>query len=161
MEEIWYRFDRVKIDDLKQTLLLDIASAPSKNLTFYIGGDSQFHKGKVTYTTALIMLLGGKGGRGYYHTHKERNKVTIQQRLFTETYEAVAAAMWINPYLETLGFNIKEIHTDLNPSPNHKSHAMVQTCLGYITGMGFEGVIKPNSWASSTVADYRTKPKRV
>lgn len=161
MNKVWYRFDRIKIDDLQQTLLLDIASAPSPNLTFYIGGDSQFHKGRVTYTTALIMLLGGKGGRGYYHTHKERSKVTIHQRLFRETFEAVETAVWINPFLETLGFEIKEIHTDLNPSSDHKSNAMVQTCLGYISGMGFEGVIKPYSWASSTVADYRTKPKRI
>ena len=159
MKEQWHRFYGKVINDLEETLLTDIANVPTDKLQFIVGADSQWSKGRVTYTVVVVMLMNGKGGRGYYKKQiTDRNhKVSIQQRLFTETYQAVEVAMWLNPILEQLGYKISEIHTDLNPSPNHKSYEMVQQCLGYIKGMGFEGKIKPDAWAANTVADYRTK----
>ena len=88
---------------------------------------------------------------------KEDGKVTTQQRLFQETYYAVDLATKINPLLESIGHNIKEIHTDLNPDPNYISSTMINQCLGYIHGMGFKGTTKPNSWAASSVADSKSK----
>lgn len=156
---MWNRFYGEKIDDLEQTLLTDISEAPTTELEFIVGADSQWAKGRVTYTVVVVMLLNGKGARGYYKRQiTDRNHyVSMQQRLFTETYQAVEVAMWLNPILETLGYNVKEVHTDLNPSPNYPSYEVVQQCLGYIKGMGFEGKLKPESWAANSVADYRTK----
>ena len=74
-----------------------------------------------------------------------------------ETFKAVKDALWLNPLLESIGYKVNEIHTDLNPNPKHPSYEMVHTCLGYIKGMGFEGKAKPHSWAASSVADYKTK----
>ena len=156
---MWHRFYGEKIDDLEQTILTDISETNIDNLKFIVGADSQWAKGKVTYTVVIVMLLDGKGARGYYKKQiTDRNTyVSMQQRLFTETYQAVEVAKWLNPILEQIGYEIKEVHTDLNPSPNHASYEMVQHCLGYIKGMGFEGKLKPDSWAANSVADYRTK----
>ena len=156
---MWHRFYGENINDLEETLLTDISEAPTDELEFIVGADSQWSKGKVTYTVVIVMLLNGKGARGYYKKQiTDRNHhVSMRQRLFTETYQAVEVAMWLNPILESIGYEVKEVHTDLNPSPNYPSYEMVQQCLGYIKGMGFEGKLKPDAWAANTVADYRTK----
>jgi hypothetical protein len=156
---MWKTFNNKHIDNLEETILTDISNAPSNDLTFIVGADSQWSKGRVTYTVAIILLMNGKGGKGYHKTivTNRNHNVSIKQRLFTETYQAVEVAMWLNPILEQLGFEVSEVHADLNPNPNYPSAEMVSTCLGYIKGMGFEGKIKPDSWAASCTADKFTK----
>ncbi len=105
------------------------------------------------------MLYNGQGGRGYFHKHKER-PVSMKQKLYTETYEACEVGVWVNPILENMGYEVKEIHTDLNKDPLHPSNAMLKSCMGLITGYGFVGVSKPESWAAKTVANYFSKPKK-
>ena len=154
----WKRLNGNNIEDLSDTILADIVTAETDNLEFYIGGDSQWAGGRVKFTVAIIMIKKGKGGRGYYKSVVPvESNMTIQQRLFMETFKAVKVALWLNPILESIGYKVNEIHTDLNPNPNYPSYEMVHTCLGYIRGMGFEGKIKPHSWAASSVADYKTK----
>ena len=100
------------------------------------------------------MIKKGKGGRGYYkNTIPLETNLSLQQRLFMETFKSVKVALWLNPLLESIGYKVNEIHTDLNPNPNYASYEMVHTCLGYIRGMGFEGKVNPDSWAASSVAD--------
>ena len=111
-----------------------------------------------TYTIVIVMLMEGHGARGYkkrINVHEPH--VSRQQRLFRETYDAVETALFINPILESVGLNVKEIHTDLNPDPIHASNEMIKQCIGYIQGMGFVGKTKPDSWVSYEVADRFSK----
>ena len=154
----WRRFNGDSVRDLSNTILTDITTTDTDDLEFYIGGDSQASLNNVKFTVAIIMIKKGKGGRGYYKSVTPlETTMTLQQRLFMETFKAVKVALWLNPLLESIGYKVNEIHTDLNPNPNYASYEMVQTCLGYIRGMGFEGKTKPDSWAASSVADYKTK----
>lgn len=156
---MWKRFTGERVEDLETTLLTDISNIQDDyNLSFYIGGDSMRRYDTTTYTIVFVMLMEGRGGRGYYKNIKvKESHITRRQRLFRETYDAVDAALFINPILESIGYNIKEIHTDLNPNPIHASNDMIKQCIGYITGMGFEGKIKPDSWVSYEVADRFSK----
>ena len=154
----WKRLNGDSVGDLSNTILTDITTAGTDDLEFYIGGDSQASLYNVKFTVAIIMIKKGKGGRGYYKSVTPlQTTMTLQQRLFMETFKAVKVAVWLNPILESIGYKVNEIHTDLNPNPNYASYEMIQTCLGYIRGMGFEGKAKPYSWAASSVADYKTK----
>jgi len=156
---MWHRFYGENIEDLEQTILTDVTEVSTDDLEFIVGADSQWNKGRITYTVVIVMLMKGKGAKGYYKKQitSKGHSVSMQQRLFTETYQAVEVAMWLNPILESIGYEVKEVHTDLNPSPEYLSYQVVQQCLGYIKGMGFEGKLKPDSWAANSVADYRTK----
>jgi len=156
---MWKRFTGERIYDLEQTLLTDIASIRNDyNLSFYIGGDSMKRYDTTTYTIVFVILKEGRGGRGFYKNIKVKEPhVSKQQRLLKETYDAVEAALFINPILESIGYNIKEIHTDLNPDPIHASNEMIKQCIGYIQGMGFVGKTKPDSWVSYEVADRFSK----
>lgn len=154
----WKRFTGEQIVDLEQTLLTDIANRSEESLAFYMGGDSMKRQGHVTYTVVLVMLMVGHGGIGYYkRIYDNIPKISRQQRLFRETYETVQDALWINPILETIGHQIKEIHTDLNPDPKMGSHNMIKQSIGYIQGMGFVGKTKPESWVAYEVCDRFTK----
>ena len=154
----WKRLTGEGIHDLSDTLLTDIANSPTDNLKFYVGCDSLWDKGQLTFTTAIIMVKENKGGRVYYKRFVlPFGELSLSQRLFLETFRAVKVAIWLNPLLETIGYKVDEIHADLNPNSNYASSVMVQTCLGYIRGMGFKGQVKPNSWAASSVADYKTR----
>ncbi|MBT4208818.1 hypothetical protein HOE22_10855 [Candidatus Woesearchaeota archaeon] len=156
---MWKRFTGEQVTDIETTLLTDIASIQDEhNLSFYIGGDSMKRCDTTTYTVVLVMLMEGKGGRGYYKNIKIKDvNISMQQRLFKETYEAVETALFINPILESIGYNIKEIHTDINPKSKYASSEMVKQVIGYCMGMGFEGVLKPNSWAAMECADKFSK----
>tara|TARA_Y100001963_G_scaffold21067_2_gene27070 strand:+ start:1977 stop:2459 length:483 start_codon:yes stop_codon:yes gene_type:complete len=155
---MWKRLSGTTIlDTLEDTILSDISKLEQDDLKFYIGCDSQFRRGKVVYGVVLVILREGKGGSGYFNRIHKRGRITTQQRLFQETYYAVKLATRINPLLESIGYKVEEIHTDLNPNKNYVSSTMIQQCLGFIKGMGFEGKTKPNSWAASSVADIKTK----
>jgi len=156
----WNRFCKSPIKDVEQTLLLDISKEKDTSLlSFYVGCDSMLRRQEeICYTTVLVMLRKGAGGIGYYQKIKERDPhSTRKQRLFRETYEAVQAALFFNPILEQVGFNIKEVHTDLNPKEGTGSYDMIQQCIGYIKGMGFEGKVKPDAWAAYSAGDKFSK----
>jgi len=157
---MWRRLNGQEVTNLKEELLNEIEVQEEKGheLLFYVGGDSQYHKTHIVYTVAVVMRFEGKGGIVYYDKTKELSKgISRQQRLFRETYLAVETALMVQPILEEAGHNISEIHTDLNPNKTYLSNDMVQSCLGYISGMGFDGKIKPDSWAAYCIADSKTK----
>ena len=155
----WQRFTREKVDDLEQTILKDIASAPTDKLTWYIGSDSQVKNGSIKYITAVIVLFDGQGGRGYYKETVEKlgYKISIRQKLFQETHMSVETAMWLNPILEDAGYCVEAIHADVSSNPIHASNAVMNECLVYITGAGFTAVGKPDSWAAMEIADRFSK----
>ncbi len=158
----WMRLNNAPINDINEQLLIDISeynelNASSRGLSFFIGGDSQYRCNAVKYCVVLVMSTNGRGARGYYTTIVKRGRVSRQQRLFKETYYSVKYALRFNPILESIGYKINEIHTDLNPDSQYPSSDMIQSCIGYIRGMGFVGKTKPESWASYGVADIKTK----
>lgn len=156
LSKLWYRLNNEPIYDIGEVLLSDIGASAYNDMKFVVGGDSQMSCDSVKYCVVVVCTTG-HGGRGYYKVIHRRGRVSRQQRLFNETYYSVKYALEINPILESVGYHIDEIHTDLNPNPKYKSSDMIQSCIGYIRGMGFEGKTKPESWASYGVADIKTK----
>ena len=154
---MWYRLNGNQLNKTLEDIVLEDVSKTEASLKFYIGADSHYAYKKVVYSVVLVMLKKGQGGIGYYKRIFEKGVMTTQQRLFQETYYAVDLAVQINPLLESIGYKIEEIHTDLNPDPNYLSSTMINQCLGYIKGMGFKGITKPNSWAASSVADLKSR----
>ena len=117
----------------------------------------EYAEDSVKYCVVLVMSSNGRGARGYYTTIVKKGRISRQQRLFKETYYSVKYALRFNPLLESIGYKVNEIHTDLNPDSQYPSSDMIQSCIGYIRGMGFVGKTKPESWASYGVADIKTK----
>lgn len=151
----WRKLDGGEID-LYTELQHDISLYENDELKFYVGTDSQQKKKRVIYVTAIILYRTGIGGNVYYLKEKEA-KVDMRTRLWNETYKAVEIAKELNDFLFKFGLRVDEVHADLNPDKIHKSNSVVQACLGFICGMGFEGKIKPHAWGASKVANKMTK----
>jgi predicted RNase H-related nuclease YkuK (DUF458 family) len=75
----------------------------------------------------------------------------LKQRLLNEVMYAVNVATEL---LDAIGDRHLEIHLDVNPNPKHKSSIAVKEALGYVTGSGFIGKVKPCSWAATHAADH-------
>lgn len=155
----WRRFTHQEVEDLKSTILLDIAEAPTKELTWFIGSDSQVKGRRIRYITAIVCLFDGKGGRGYYKAVNEKlhYKISVRQKILQETAMSVETALWLNPILESVGYRVDEVHADVNSNPLHASNAVMKESLGYIRGAGFTAVGKPHSWAAMEIADRFSK----
>ena len=50
-----------------------------------------------------------------------------------------------------------EIHVDIGRKKKNSTRFLVNQIRGWVTGLGFVCCIKPNSWASSDIADWHTK----
>ena len=149
-------FKNSEIDDLKKALEEEVRIHKEKEIKFYIGCDSQHNRGKVKYVTAVSVIRDRDGGACFYRTEVE-DKVDFVTRLWNETQKSVELATELRPFLTDLGYDIEEIHCDLNPSKKHKSSKVLNMCKGYVESMGFNCIVKPHSWAASKVADHRTR----
>ena len=56
--------------------------------------------------------------------------------------------------LEVIENRTLEIHLDINPSEKHKSSMVVKEAISYVMAQGLKPVLKPNSIAAFSVADY-------
>lgn len=78
-------------------------------------------------------------------------------RLMQEVYKASELYLDLQ---EAIGDREVEVHLDLNPSKKHVSNLIVEQAIGYIKSTcNVVPMIKPNSWAASSVADRFLKIK--
>ena len=55
-----------------------------------------------------------------------------------------------------------EVHIDASPvEAKMKTSRFIEMLQGYVTGAGFNYKIKPNAWASQTIADRHSKSVRI
>lgn len=142
---------------------IDYIKKSSKESSVYIGSDSIRFKKKsgewfARFSTVVIIHIDGcKGGKIFYDTITEPDYGVLQTRLLREVGLAVDVANLINPHL---GGRTMEIHLDINSDKKHKSSIAVKEALGWVTGMGYDAKVKPESWAASHAADHVVKLKK-
>ena len=125
----------------------------------YIGTDSFLAKNKCVFATA-ICLHGADGQRGgnyfFRRVSFEREKFSeLVQRIFKEVQESIELALIISEEVPSATI---EIHLDVSPSgKGHKTSKLADMLTGYAAASGFKCKIKPNAWASQSVADKHSK----
>jgi hypothetical protein len=138
-------------------------SSPESSV--YIGCDSvRFKKDGDWYARYATVIIVHKdschGCRVFHNTEvlRDYGKTTegLKNRMLTEVNYAVMAATDV---LEDIGDRHLEIHLDVNPNPVHKSNIAAKEALGWVLGMGFIAMIKPDGWAASTAADHAVHNK--
>ena len=58
---------------------------------------------------------------------------------------------------ETISDVSVEIHIDIGSTERSKTRGFVDSITGWVKGFGVDFQIKPNAWASASVADKHTK----
>ena len=125
----------------------------------FIGSDS-FVSGKKTCFATTLCLHGGEYG-GRYFFYKEKvpkniyNQLTL--RITEETRRSVELAEIL---MDEHGFNCKDIELHLDVSPFHANNGtsrLSDAMRGYVQGYGLSCRLKPNAWASQSIADRHSK----
>lgn len=128
-----------------------------------IGTDSQnFSDTKVV--AVIAVYTEGKGGKFFYDvTHIKKIK-NVQQKLHMETSMSLEYADKLLGELdkikENTGFDYHNhctigIHVDAGY--NGKSGAVIPELIGWITTMGYDVTVKPDSFVASSIADRISK----
>ncbi len=139
--------------------ILEKANKHSKdNGTIFVGCDSQITRDKCTYSTVICMHGADDQHGGYYffkREKKDRNQYpTMVLRLLKEVELSIQIGYKIledNPDADV------EIHIDANSKKDQPTGKFAEMLMGYAKGAGFRCKIKPEAWASNSIADKHSK----
>ena len=130
-----------------------------KGSKIFIGSDSFMTKRKVNFATA-ICLYGGSGSSRYFFAREylpQKSFNVLVSRITEEVRRSVDLAEHI---MTNYNIKSKDIELHIDVSPFYMKNGTSKFCdmlRGYVTGAGFECRVKPEAWASQTVADKHSK----
>lgn len=126
-------------------------------LNLYIGTDSQEFYDTVTVVTCIAFYAPGipKSSIFYFKDRIPRKSVpNLKSRMTMEAFQSVQVAMEMG---EIYSGEI-EVHLDIGYSEKRSKTFLFRKELEQLVeSQGYRCEIKPNSWASSTIADKLTK----
>lgn len=140
-------------------IINQIKTCVARGGKIFIGSDSFISKRKVTFATAICLHGDNRGGRYFFaraheplsHYRVLVSRITEEVRRSVELAEHIMEEHSINP-------QSFELHIDVSPFEMRKATSRFSEMLsGYVVGAGFACRIKPNAWASQTVADKHSK----
>jgi len=142
--------------DGKHHSIDDVISEISVESKVFVGTDSQLVAGQWQLATAICVYWEGRGGKFFYKKNKFNRSSfkSLEDRLMHEVYESVMTAELIKSQRPNIHVNI---HADIASDPDSRSARLAKAAKSYISGMGYEPTIKPDAWASTTIADKFTR----
>lgn len=139
----------------------EFISKESEATKIYIGCDSEVRKLKnnkwiVNYYSVVVIHHNGRNGAKVFGKKETEIDYTKDKRkpLFRLMQEVYKASQLYLDLEESIGDREVEVHLDLNPNKKYVSNQIVDQAIGYIKGTcNIVPLIKPDSWAASSVAD--------
>jgi hypothetical protein len=117
-----------------------------------IGTDSQVKGSETEFATVIVFIRKGRGGFMYIHSESTTIKMSIKERMLAEVAMSIDIAYTLCRLFTLYNVDM-ELHADINTNPAFKSNDALKEAMGYIMGMGFAFMAKPNAFASSNCAN--------
>ena len=137
----------------------ETVSKHSKNNKIFIGSDSFLTKNRTCFVTAVCLLNENSGNKYYFY--KDYVPTKKYKMLSVRITEEVRRSIEIAEYFmnsHNIAPNDIELHLDVSPfSANNGTSRFSDMLKGHVQGYGFECRLKPNAWASQSVADRHSK----
>ena len=130
-----------------------------KGAKIFIGSDSFISRDKVCFASA-VCLHGGQDNGRYFFFKDFVPKAPYSQlvaRITEETRRSVEIACLL---MDEYGVNPQsiELHLDVSPFGTNNGTSRYSDMLkGYVQGYGVDYRLKPDAWASQTIADKHSK----
>ncbi len=130
-----------------------------KGAKIFIGSDSFITREKVCFASAVCLYGGELGGR-YFFYRENLEKLHYNQlvtRITEETRRSVEIACL---FMDEYGVDPSsiELHLDVSPFNAGNGTSKYSDMLkGYVQGFGVDYRLKPDAWASQTIADKHSK----
>lgn len=149
----------MQLEQVYQTIIKFIKEESENQYRMIVGTDSQAGIEDIVFVTAIVIYRVGRGGRFFYHKKTEKIHTSMKQRIFYEVSKSLDVASKLTGFLadeKVFSENLKiEIHVDVGEKG--PTNAILKEVVGMVVGSGYEAMIKPDSYAASTVADKYTK----
>jgi uncharacterized protein len=140
----WKTLNNEPIEDITEF----VSEAIKAGQPLHIGTDS-LQTGRYTqFVTVVVILNPPHGGRVAYLREVMPKIASLRKRLNDEVWRSVGVAMEM-PEIADL-----TVHIDANTEQKHMSSRYLQELVGLVVGQGFKALWKPDSWASTHVADH-------
>ena len=156
LEGLWFTGsgDEISIKEI----LKEVDSYTRMRGKIFIGTDSQLKSDHCIFASA-ICLHGSpysSGGRYFFKRIKDNRfpRMPLRARIMQETQHSLDIALYVfekNPKADI------EVHVDVGTSAKSKTREYVDAVKGWTISTGFPCKVKPNAWASASIADKHTK----
>ena len=157
MHEIWFDSDgnKIKLKDV----FCRIENYVRSGGKIYVGTDSSGSlSGKTClYATAICIHNDKMKLANYFFARTKEIGIetqTLRHKIEKEVNYSIDIGVILAERFPDAGI---EIHADVGITKKSATRKFVDHIRGWILGSGFDYKIKPNSWASSSVADWHTK----
>jgi predicted RNase H-related nuclease YkuK (DUF458 family) len=144
----------IEFDDI----ICEVVRHRGKSGKIFIGTDS--HRDGDFFIFATVICLYGAAfqqGGMYYFTRKKirANRFgSLYHRIFHEAERSIE----LGTLLKNLCLDEIEVHLDVSPPGSTAATSSFSEAIrGYVASAGFKNKIKPNSWASFSIADKHAK----
>ena len=147
------------MEDTFKAIIDYIKEDPDSKYRLIVGTDSHPGLDEVVFVTAIVIYRVGRGGRYFYHKQKVGMTVDFKKRIFHEVSRSLEVASDLTDIIaqgDNYTENMEvEIHIDVGEKG--PTSEIIKEVVGMVVGSGYEAMIKPDSYAASTVADKYTK----
>ena len=129
----------------------------SKGSNVYIGTDSMLRGDNCIFVTVIAFHNNNsKIAKYFYKKFRSENCEyrNLKNKITEEVNLSVQAAQKVNEFSPSTPI---ELHVDIGKNKENKTRIMTSMVTGWVKGMGYDLKIKPESWASSSIADNHTK----
>lgn len=147
-------------DASSNVVCLDTVTSRIKNKSpqseIHVGCDSHFIKDKCIFAIVVAIYNPGKGGTYFFARSKVERTLFLNMklRLLKEAELSLQLANLISTFLNR---DNMFVHLDINPDERFKSHQAFTSATSWVKSQGYKCVVKPDSWASSWLADAYAK----
>ena len=130
-----------------------------KGAKIFIGSDSFISKNKVCFASAVCLHGGEENGRYFFYKEflPKQQFTQLVARITEETRRSVEIACL---FMDEYGVDPQniELHLDVSPfGANNGTSKYSDMLKGYVQGFGVDYRLKPDAWASQTIADKHSK----
>jgi predicted RNase H-related nuclease YkuK (DUF458 family) len=141
-----------------EEILKETIAHSKKDGGIYVGCDSLLCRDKCTFST-VICLHGADGQKGgYYYFKREKHERFSYPTMITRLLKEVELSIDIGYKILEENPNADiEIHIDANSKKGEPTARFADMLMGYAKGAGFKCKVKPDAWASNSIADKHSK----
>lgn len=153
------KHERMSLDNVINKIIDFVDEMPDKEYRLSIGTDSMTYK-DTHFVLAIVLHRVGNGGIYFYKKIDHPGIRDLRTKLYTETQLSLETADLLVSSLLDKDENILDklnlsIHLDIGTTGPTKD--LIKELEGWVTAVGYDYEIKPNSYAASFVADRYSK----
>lgn len=134
-----------------------IKKSVSEGCKVYVGTDSMLRGSNCNFATVVAFHNNDIRVANYHYKRfniKNSEYMNLKSKITEEVSLAIQAAQFVNNLCPNISI---EVHVDIGKNNINKTKKLLPMVTGWVSGMGYILRVKPESWASSSIADNHTK----